>query len=409
MGLGITIKFPVGQCSKTDKEFYKKYFTGLRSVVPDWNISCFSGDAGFRVKLVPFEEDIYCTWEDEILCIYAKTNSAGPGYHAYLIDVLDGLGVTPVEVEDETKYYNNRNFSLLQNEMAAWLHGLSNKLLEMSEEGGYSNIAVSLSIDSTPQTDEHFTCCPLGYFEKDFFEKVKEGEPAGIKFFPWWNKPQDALFFKNAAMNLILCEINWLPPETATEQEAVAAALGCLEKAYALNPDLEYPVAEWIEIARISGNESLVKKLHSRFGITGSGKLGYKRGFVSSNYNGWRFTHSGQMHFDREEDGSPVWWDSGKTIRVSTFSVQFKEDTVNKSESLLRSATEKEAGYEPLALRNSEIAASIQHTQIEENGEPLFQTRLAAALNNELVIMSLFYVDANDREWAVKVCASVAR
>ena len=410
MGLGFTISFPVGKDSeKTGKKFYEKYFRELPSIVPNWDTGCFFDDTGFRIKLVPFEEDVYGTWEDKMLSVSAKTNSAGPGYHAYLIDVLDGLDVAPVEVDDETEYYSNRDFSLLQNEMAKWLRGLSNQILEMSTNGEYSNLAVSLPIDCVPESTNHFTCCPLGYFEKDFFERAQNDENAGQEFFIWWNKPQDAELFRNTAMNLIWCKNNWLPPETDDEHEIIVATLECLEKAYTLNPDLEYPTEEWIEIARLSGDESLAKKLHDRFDITGSGSLGYKRGSVSSIANGWRFTHSGKVHFDREEDGCLVWWDDDRTIRISTFSVQFKEDVTNKSESLLRSATENETDCEPFSLRNSKIAACIQHAEIEENGEPLFQTRLTAALDNELIIISLFYINASDREWAVKICASVAR
>jgi len=409
MGLGLTVRFPVGQNPETNKEFYENYFAGLPSVVPGWETGRYFDEGGFWVKLVPFEEDVYGAWEDGALSVSARTNSAGPGYHAYLVDVLDGLGVAPLEVEDETDYYNHRDFALLQNEMTEWLRGLSSQLIEISSSGEYSNIAVSLPINFLPENSNHFTCCPLGYFEKEFFERVQSGEEAGADFFVWWNRSQDARFFKNAAMNLIWCENNWVLPETKGEQETMAATLECLEKAYQLDKKLMYPTAEWIEIARLSEKKSLEKKLHSRFGALGIGYLGYKRGSISSNVDGWRFSHSGKMHFDREEDGSPVWWDDNRTIRVSIITVQFEEGFENKSEALLRSATENDEGYEPFALRNSEIAAAIQHSQIEENGEPVLQTRLAAALENELLVMSLYYFTEKDRAWAEEVCASVAR
>ena len=98
MGLGFTMCFPVGNGANTSKEYYEKYFSGLSSVVPEWNTIFSSDDEGFRLKLVPFEENVYGNWEDGQLRISARTNSAGPGYHAYLIDVMDKLGTAPLEV-----------------------------------------------------------------------------------------------------------------------------------------------------------------------------------------------------------------------------------------------------------------------------------------------------------------------
>ena len=110
--------------------------------------------------------------------------------------------------------------------------------------------------------------------------------------------------------------------------------------------------------------------------------------------------------FEEDVYGS---WDDRMTIHASAMTVQFGEEASNKSEPLLNSVTEGEEGCEPLVLRNSEIAVCIQHALIEEDGEPLFQTRLFAALKDELLLMSLYYPDAADRGRAAEVCASIIK
>ena len=417
MGLGFTIYFPIDDTKNIGKDYYENYFAALPSIIPNWSARFFTDSNGFRLQLVPFEEDVYGSYENGTLCISAKTNSAGPGYHAYLIDVLDELDVVPTKVYDETKYYEHRDFDLLQKNMMNWLRGLSNQLLEMTASGEYNNLAVCLPIDCVPESSEHLANCPLGYFDIDFFEKAVNNVPVGPKFFLWWHKPQDALFFHNTALHLIWCKNNWLPPETDAEHEIIAATLACLEKAYTLNPSLNYPMPEWKELTTLAGCNSEFESVYAekiatyqtQHGIDMQASLGYTHGNVCQNENGWRFTRSGKMHFDREDDGGAVWWDDERTIRLTILSVAFKEDVQNKSESLLHSATKNESGCEPFSLRNSEIAACIQHTQIEENGEPLFQTRLTAALDNELCILSLFHTNEADRDWALHVCASVER
>jgi len=114
------------------------------------------------------------------------------------------------------------------------------------------------------------------------------------------------------------------------------------------------------------------------------------------------------MHYEQDEN-SDIWWDDDLTIRTSIISVRFDKKVANKSEALLNSVTEEEEDCEPFTLRTPEIAACIQHTQIEEDGELFFQTRLFAALDNELMLMSLYYPDAKDRQRAIDVCASVTR
>ena len=409
MGLGFSICFPVGEKQKTTKNFYEKYFKELPSIVPNWNTSCFFYNSEFRIKLVPFEEEICGVWEDDRVRMFSKTNSAGPGYHAYLIDVMDGLGVTPISVEDETGYYKNRDFTALQNEMAKWLKGISEAILKLRANKNCTDFAISLPNDWRPENTGHFACCPLGYFEKNFFKRAQNREDAASKFFIWWNQQQDAMFLNNCAKYLIWCENNWLQPQTDTEHEIISATLECLEKAYTLDPDLEYPAAEWIELARLLEDKSLEKKLLARFGITGSGKLGYKQGSVNSSFNGWRFTHSGKMHFRHKQGERPLWWSDDRAISIETSLARLKEDTTNKNETLLRSIIKNETDCESFSLHNSKIAAYIQHSQLEDNGEYLYHTRLIAALENEFMIMSLLYAHEDSRKWAMDVCASVMR
>ena len=409
MGLGFSIRYPVDNNKKTGKEVYERFFRELSTIVPEWKTNSFFDDHGFRVRLVPFEEDIYGQWEDGSLCVSARTNSAGPGYHAWLIQLLDRLKGRPLAVEDETGYYEHRDFKALQGSMMGWLKGLSDHLLEMAESDDCNNLSVSMAIDWAPEDSSHFTCCPLGYFEKSFFERASQGLADGSEFFIWWNQKPDAHFFKNCAANLIWCENNWLPPETKEEQSIIRTTLACLEKAYGLNNKLLYPVAEWQKLLQLLNEEKRIKKWQARLGNAGESTLGYRHGNISSNANGWRITHSGKMHFECMEDGTSVWWDDSITIRLTVMTVQFKEEVENKSQALLQSVLRNESGYEPVSLRNDTIHAAIQHTQYEENGELLWQTRLNATLDNELLILSIYYPDESNRDLVVKICASVAR
>jgi hypothetical protein len=374
--------------------------------VPGWSPKACFGESGFRVRFAPFEEDVYGAWEKGKLCLTAKTSSAGPGYHAFLVDFLDGLGVLPTIVEDETGYYESRDFSLLQGEMGKWLKFLSAQILQAS--GDALNLVVSLPIECVPQQSQRFACCPLGFFEKEFFIRAAEGKPVGDEFFIWWNRAADAPFFLNCAMNLIWCEINWIEPQLDEETENVNAALGCLEKALSMDRGLAFPAAEWLELASLSGNRALEETIRARFGEIGEGKMGYRRELLTSRVNRWFFTRRGAMHSDAEDNGSLVWWDDDHTIRVSALSFARKDGAVPNSKEGLEIATGGSDSFQPFKLRDESVAAAVMETQIEEDGELIWQTQLAASLDTELLVLDVFYPHEEDRDLAFQICASVA-
>ncbi|MDR1797273.1 MAG: hypothetical protein LBR44_07545 [Clostridiales Family XIII bacterium] len=408
MGTGLWLRFPVGGDSQTSRERYEAYFRGLASAVPGWGVKSYFGEDRFEVRLAPFEEGISGEWEEGQLVLSARTNSAGPGYHAWLTGVLEGLGVRPLEAEDASGYWETHDFERLRGEMAGWLQNLSKHTVEMAKSGGAANFGVSLPLGFLPHQSGHFACCPLGYFERDFFEEAQKGIVDMDRFFIWPNRQADALFFKNAALYLLWCANNWLAPQTEEEHETIAATLACLDEAYALDPALGYPCAEWLELARLKGDEALAEKLEKRFGETGAATIGYCRGLVGSTVYGWGLTHDGKMHFAYDEDGTAVWWDDRRSIYASTLTVRFKDGVERDGQELLQMGA-KGKDPQPFQLRNGKIAAAIEHSQHEENGESYQLTQLHAALGNELLILSVYYPGEAEREWAVGICASVTR
>ena len=110
MGLGITVWLPVAEYGKS---YFEEYFRNIDYIIPHLYEPFFC-PGGFSVRLVLFEEEISGYWEDDMLVIQAKTNSAGPGYHAYVCELIDGIGIAPARVEDESGYFETRDFDTLK-------------------------------------------------------------------------------------------------------------------------------------------------------------------------------------------------------------------------------------------------------------------------------------------------------
>jgi hypothetical protein len=127
--------------------------------------------------LHPSAEDVELTLPGErAVRVCAKTSTTGPGYHAYLCELLDAFGhamgiswQAPTEEDlDETGYFHARDIAALDAEFLAWLKGLAGALLEREKEGG-SGFAISMATD-VRFDDDAFMTTPVGPRSVDWAE-----------------------------------------------------------------------------------------------------------------------------------------------------------------------------------------------------------------------------------------------
>ena len=99
-----------GQLEKeTDKEAFSAF---LKQVCDEKKLKLEDYDATVMIDICP-EGYIECGYEDRFVSIAAQTNVAGPGFHAFVCTVFDEIisgSQIPLEVNDPTGYYTDRNF-----------------------------------------------------------------------------------------------------------------------------------------------------------------------------------------------------------------------------------------------------------------------------------------------------------
>src|SRR5687767_9591483 len=118
MGLGINIKAKLNKAIpfSTIQDCISNTTPGL---FKDF-LSFSENENGFYVTLHPCEETVSFEYANGNLICSAKTNSVGPGYHAYLVELLEKVG-TELQIPwtwnleegedyylDETDYYSHR-------------------------------------------------------------------------------------------------------------------------------------------------------------------------------------------------------------------------------------------------------------------------------------------------------------
>ncbi len=260
-----------------------------------------------------------------VVRVIAQTWPAGPGYHAYLCNVLgafaDDFGIEWDHVEDPTGFFRTGDTTKLQNHFLAHLWRACGDftpplVLGLSADHGFTHPGPILT--------------PTGPRSRDWLVGVSVDPSAGRDFFPWWSVELDAPFYRDRALALLWCEFPWRPPLTDDEGELTDEIAADLEMAHSLDPKMELPWREWAELLAIieadcdgrtvQGIEPEVKAevLRRAAALSEAPAIGYRRLPVRVSIGGgWTMEIPGVFAEGVSEDGRTWYgWDDQRRIVV---------------------------------------------------------------------------------------------
>ncbi|MGO1073136.1 hypothetical protein [Lysobacter sp. CA199] len=211
-------------------------------------LNLWQREQGVSVAWHPAEEGLSIDLRaDGSLLAWAATNTIGPGYHAFLIDLLDRIAAQwglrwlwddagEDEGGDETGYAVHRDMARLQDEMAAWLRQIAKILLQHHDA---ENLFVSMPIGPLPRF-AGFVGSPMGIWSEERFRAVADdaGEASRLarEFFPWWERGFGADFWSGIARVGLWCDVSWVGPRDQAERDTLRRVLESDRRATALDP-----------------------------------------------------------------------------------------------------------------------------------------------------------------------------
>ncbi len=245
---------------------------------------------------------------------------AGAGFHKAAVDFVEALGNGPLKglaVADETDYYNHRDFERLREEhFYAWLKMLVNVCRERQDSGEYSNLCLCWDLDQyQPEDIPETVVTPMGRFH--ISSMVKAVQSLGIgwladRFFLWNQPEQDAVYYRNCALNL-MWEKCCFAPSARSEQDALCnrTILDQLERAIRMDPRLPVPAGDYRLLCSLDGREPVIpddtQEMENQYPV------GYRRGHVTYSYGVLRLTLPGSYLYEQEEGENgrscDLWWD----------------------------------------------------------------------------------------------------
>jgi hypothetical protein len=376
------------------------------------------GKPALFLKLHPAAEpvEVAVTGKGRLL-VSAKTSSVGPGYHAYLCDLLKRLGKSlrvtwgpPEEEGDEgTRYFHTGDRAALEGEMLEWLGDIAATVHQNVGRGGgwYS---VSMPLGHHYETGGQVVT-PLGFRGAAWFAAVAADPRKGIDVFPWWDEGLGADYLLKRALCLMWAEVRWRPPINDDETRLYESVVGLLREAHDLDPKLDYPWREWREMnghyaitGRALTKAPLAAAVARRAEKAKAGPpIGYRRRPVRVEFpDRWSVTVPGSFA-EAWENGGRTWsaWDGVCSLWVTTYTYLKEDGTPLGIEETL--AQSRDRAGERLDYRGDRVIgrAFLDFVEKGEDEESYWRLCGRSAAAGHLAGFTICYTDPAYRQWAV--------
>jgi len=273
-----------------------------------------------------------------------QTNMLGAGFHKAAIEFVDKLQKeidTPLEVEDETDYYAERDFEGMKRcHFHKWLTKLF-EVIHTQEEKGSTALSICWDIHQyIPKSEKGVVISPFGSFRiSDVTGRIKnEGiDSFANDFFIWNNPEQDARFHRGLALHALWEDCYFMPSRRSEEDSQINEyIIKELEKAASLDPSLPFPKNEYELLCRLHGHTPVstegIPSYETEFTI------GYRRSPVTYKIGNIKFDLSGSYLKDIDE-GTVIYYDNAAenwyTVRCTAYSMEGEPDYLDVKEEII--------------------------------------------------------------------------
>lgn len=377
------------------------------------------------LRLHPAAEDlIFVGAGNGRLVVSARTDTAGPGYHVFVCDLLRRMGEDlevqwaprdeAEEVGDPTGYFHQPEGGGRRGEVEAaalaWLSSAARRLLEERRFDATRALPLSLragtefELRTVAGASGAAVATPLGPRDAAWLQRVAEDPFEGVDVFPWWENGTGARVRLARALCRMWTDVRWRPPILDDERDAMRDVAAQLELAWRADPTLSFPWREWQEVLGYLGiGGTVAEEVRDRAAATGNGpSIGYRRGDVRIAVGGaWSIRVPGSFAERVEADGSFHGWDHRRDVRFQAIPVADDDPTP----SLDRFAPRKPGSPAALEHAGPRVRSRAMLVEGTEGAASRLVTLCSSA--GDVGVCTITWVDPDDREWALDTWRSV--
>lgn len=345
MGLGLRVAASLGKVNAlaTMAKLQRALAQHLSQseLAPIAKIAAFEGAPQLNLHLHPAEEPVEFWIDGSSLVCSAQTSAAGPGYHHFVIELLDAVASDmtlawiwaseKAEPADETGFAEHRDFARLQIEMAGYLREVARLLIERSRAGS-SQFRLSMTTTMSQaivgkRFADLFALSPTGPWNRDYFESIANAHdrdlPALVsQFMPWWNRGFTGATWFGLARVLLWMEFPWRSPLDQSERSLCDFIIACIESAERKGIAGARTQLNFDELSKIRGSGT--RPVAPR-----SDGIGYKRDLMELDFSGgWTVIVPGYFSQETEKNGATLIYSFGDiVVRGSNFAFERKPNS----------------------------------------------------------------------------------
>ena len=318
----------------------------LDAVAARNNISASHTEDYSELSLCRFG-NIFFNYEPEgdeiVIAGDCQTNLLGAGFHKYATEIACELirqSELSFEVEDDTEYYEHRDFERMRSEhFYPWLKAIMKLCCERMEQGSDMSAICWDYNKYIPQGVKGTVVSPFGRINPHhFMERIEnEGiETLANEFFMWNNEERDAQFYRNIALSALWEDCYFMPSARSDADEEINAfIIGNLEKAIEMDDSLPFPKEDYLLLCRLAEQEPIDVSFLPDY--VHEFPIGYRKGKVTYKLGNLSFDLPGHyLYFEEEDsrgyyDGVDENWHVVRTLAYSIpdDEVNYLEDNEN--------------------------------------------------------------------------------
>jgi hypothetical protein len=418
MGLGLSIEVPAKSLGKRNWSTLAEDIATFAKADPAdallqqlMDVSR-TPEGALEVLLHPAEEPLnFSLKENGALLCSAKTSTAGPGYHAYVVEWLEQLGRVckldwqwaPEGGGDETGYCRHRDMERLQAEMTRQLLGIVKIVVD--HKADYKNLMLGMPVGFPCVLGNHCAISSMGFWDADWFDAFANGDEAqrldlSRAFFPWWSEGRNAEFWERLGRVLLWVGVPWHVPESEAEILASKLPLECFERARKLSPGVRAPETELSELRCLLGDNAPQRPPHPE-------GIGFRRRMMLRPLvANWTIELPGYWYDEMQEDGkAQAYWFGDRTVRGSALSYNPKDDKPRTAADTLSILGVPPA--DAVHFKRGHIKGYASISRECDDGNDYFMLTGYAAAPDNICVVTICYDDPADKEWAFETWKTV--
>ncbi len=389
----------------------------MREALPDpllQRLAVFEvADARLAVQFHPAEFPVEFAEAADHLTCSAATSHAGPGYHAFLVDLLETLrescdaqwnwGDTRGS-GDETGFAQHRDFSALRQHM--WREFLR----EVRASARYQQLveqplSLPMPVDFEVYRLDHVTTVdgfrPRRWLEAASQTSAEDADVWGPECFPWWQRERDARFWERCARILCWTRVPWHVPQDPDVRRLYELVLDLFSRARELDPEIALPDQEIRELRQLLASPS------GELAAPDSNPMGYLRRPVRWHLPlGWSLVLPGYYYRESRLE-SPirhVFSFEHRSVTLGEFPRSGQEPNAILQE--ICEVLQADAA-ETLKISGDGFVGRVFLRELESNRGAPHVYEIAYAAAEVGCIGSISLHDPSDRDWAIRVAKSV--